>query len=196
VRSVDELRTALAEHAPQPLNGRRRAAVAVVVLEQASGPELLFIERARRASDPWSGQMAFPGGRMSRHDLHPRAAAERETLEEVGVDLSKAELLGQLHDLQAGVRVVSPLVLSAFVYRIGSPPPLTLNHEVHQALWVPAATLTNPRQYVDHRWGPGRFPGIVVGDPDRHVVWGLTYQLVGQLFSLVGVRLPTTTPAR
>ena len=108
-----------------------------------------------------------------RHDrgaVHPR--------------LRDAEPLGQLHDLQAGVRVVSPLVLSAFVYRVEAPPPLTLNHEVQHAFWVPASTLTNPAHRVDHRFGPGRFPGILVGEPDRHVVWGLTYQLLGQLFAL------------
>ena len=184
MRSVDELRRALATHTPQLLAGRRRAAVAVVLHDRPGDPALLFIERARRSGDPWSGQMAFPGGRMSPRDPDARAAALRETQEEVGLDLRDAEPLGQLHDLQAGVRVVSPLVLSAFVYRIDTPPPLTLNHEVQHALWVPASTLTNPAHRVDHRWGPGRFPGILVGEPDRHVVWGLTYQLLGQLFAI------------
>jgi 8-oxo-dGTP pyrophosphatase MutT (NUDIX family) len=190
VRSLGELRAALRDHAARPMTGTRRAAVAVIVHEQSPEPEVLFIERARRAGDPWSGQMAFPGGRMSKRDPDPRAAAERETREEVGVDLSGAELLGQLHDLQAGVRVVSPLVLSAFVYRVPTPPILTLNHEVQTALWVPATALIDPERHVHHQWGPARFPGILVGEPDRHVVWGLTYQLLVQLFELVGTRLP------
>ena len=131
---------------------------------------------------------------MQQQDSDPRAAALRETREEVGLDLAHAEPLGQLHDLQAGVRIVSPLVLSAFIYRIDTAPPLTLNYEVQQALWVPAHRLLNPVHQVDYRWGPARFPGIAVGEPGCHVVWGLTYQLLVQLFALVGTPLPLQTP--
>jgi hypothetical protein len=44
----------------------------------------------------------------------------------------------------------------------------------------------DPAQRVRHRWGVSRFPGILVGEPDRHVVWGLTYQLVEELLRLIG----------
>jgi ADP-ribose pyrophosphatase YjhB (NUDIX family) len=120
VTSLADIRAALAAHAPQSLTGRRRAAVAVVLHDAGPSPEILFIERAERFGDPWSGQMAFPGGRVDPGDATARAAAERETLEEVGLDLAGAELLGRLGDVDAGVRVVAPLVLSAFVYRTGN----------------------------------------------------------------------------
>jgi 8-oxo-dGTP pyrophosphatase MutT (NUDIX family) len=189
VRSVAGIRTALAAHRPLLLAGRRRAAVAVVLDEPPAGVEMLFIERAQRAGDPWSGQMAFPGGRLDPGDRDDRAAAERETREEVGLDLTGAELLGRLDDLHAGVRLVAPLILSAFGYRIGARTPLTLNHEVRAALWVPAQALLDPTRRSGYRWGPARFPGIRVGEPDQHVVWGLTYQLLERLFRVLGVRL-------
>lgn len=184
VRSIDDLRRALARHSPRILHGRRRAAVAVVLDEAPAGMEMLFIERAHRLGDPWSGQMAFPGGRIDPGDVDARAAAERETLEEVGLALAGAERLGRLDDEHAGVRMVSPLVLSAFVYRVDGRPALTLNHEVREALWVPVETLLDPACHVRHRWGPSHWPGICVGDPDRHVVWGLTYRLVQSLLGL------------
>lgn len=190
MRSLDELRTALARLEPQRLSARRRAAVAVVVHDTAPAPEILFIERAARHNDPWSGQMAFPGGRIDPGDADERAAAERETREEVGLDLSGAELLGRLHDVNAGIRVVAPLVLSAFVYRVAQAPPLTLNHEVQTALWVPTTTLLDPARHVGYRWGPAQMPGVLVGTPDRHVVWGLTFQLLTQLFGAIGLTLP------
>ena len=77
----------------------RRARVAIALHEGGGSLELLFIERASRDGDPWSGHMAFPGGRVDDTDLGPRAAAERETLEEVGLSLAGAELLGQLDDI-------------------------------------------------------------------------------------------------
>jgi 8-oxo-dGTP pyrophosphatase MutT (NUDIX family) len=188
--SLDDLRRVLAAHEPRLLEGRRRAAVAVVVHGDARDPALLFIERAHHPTDPWSGQMAFPGGRVDPGDTDAQAAAERETFEEVGLSLAGAERLGRLDDLQAGVRVVAPLVLSAFAYRLDARPQLVLNHEVADALWVPVRTLLDPTAQVQHRWGPGRWPGILVGEPDRHVVWGLTYRLLQGLFGLAGRSLP------
>jgi hypothetical protein len=45
-------------------SGPGRAAVAIIVREANDAqPEILLIRRAERSSDPWSGHMAFPGGR-------------------------------------------------------------------------------------------------------------------------------------
>ncbi len=187
---VGELRRALATHRPKLLAGSRRAAVAVVVHDAAAAPEMLFIERARHPADPWSGHMAFPGGRVDPGDADARAAAEREALEELGLSLAGAERLGQLDDLNAGVRLVAPLVLSAFVYRLDARPSLIPNHEVAEALWVPVPALLDPARHVGYRRGPARWPGVCVGDPERHIVWGLTYRLLQGLFAVAGTRLP------
>jgi len=42
---------------------RPPAAVALVLLEGPQGLELVLIKRAERGDDPWSGQIALPGGR-------------------------------------------------------------------------------------------------------------------------------------
>jgi 8-oxo-dGTP pyrophosphatase MutT (NUDIX family) len=187
VISSDAIRKGLAAHPPRLRDGSRRAAVAVVVCERGPHAEMLFIERARRFGDPWSGHMAFPGGRVDPGDRDERAAAERETREEVGLDLGDAEPLGRLDDLLAGVPLIASLVLSAFVYRTDRPGPLVPNHEVRTALWVPIPALVDPTRHVPYRWGPLSYPGVIVGEPDRHVVWGLTYQLLEGLFDRIGV---------
>jgi 8-oxo-dGTP pyrophosphatase MutT (NUDIX family) len=189
VVTLADIRTALAAHRAPSLGGRSRAAVAVVLHDAPPGPEILFIERATRLGDPWSGQMAFPGGRLDPGDPDDQAAAERETLEEVGLDLTTAERLGRLGEVDAGIRLVAPLVLSAFVYRLEARAELVRNHEVRETFWVPVSRLLDPAHRVRHRFGLTRFPGIVVGEPDRHVVWGLTYRLVDDLLRLVGAPL-------
>lgn len=187
---LDDVRRAFADRAPRLLSGRRRAAVAVVLAPGASGTEMLFIERATRRGDPWSGHMAFPGGRMDPGDADERAAAERETREEVGLDLGGAEPLGRLDDLHGGVGGLATLVLSAFVYHQPVRTAPVPNHEVRCALWVPVGTLLDPERHVGRRWGLVRLPGICVGEPRRHVVWGLTYQLLEGFFTTVGRPLP------
>jgi 8-oxo-dGTP pyrophosphatase MutT (NUDIX family) len=134
--------------------------------------------------------MAFPGGRVERMDPNPRFAAERETLEEVGLKLAEAEILGRLDDLE-GRHAGRPaaLVISAFVYFTPEPAPIVSSPEVREALWVALSTLLDPERQVDYAYPatPGaRYPGILVGDPERHVVWGLTYRFLERFFGIVG----------
>lgn len=173
---------------------KRRAAVAMVLRPRGGdgpGMDVLFIERARFAGDPWSGHMAFPGGRVEKSDDGPREAAERETIEEVSVTLAGAELLGQLDDLRgrhAGREI--PMVISAYVYAVADPAPLEPNHEVETAFWFPLEGLLDPgrRSYYEIR--SLRFPGILVGEPGRHVVWGLTYRFIENFFQKLEAPLP------
>lgn len=195
--SVLDIRAALAAHAPVTVSpdGLRRAAVAMVLRDAPRGPEVLFIERAVREGDPWSGHMAFPGGGIEPVDSGLRQAAERETFEEVGLDLSGAERLGRLDDLH-GHRAagVPSIVISAFVYHLpGAPSLLAPNHEVQDVFWFPLRALQEGARHVEHPSSRrlGRtMPGIQVGAPGRHVVWGLTYRFLEIFFEIVGAPLP------
>src|SRR5262245_23913673 len=117
---LDEIRAAFARHQPRELSpqGVRRAAVAMVLANGPEGPSVLFIERAQHPGDPWSGHMAFPGGRVDPGDARPRDAAERETLEEVGLSLRGAELIGRLDDKEGNPRIQRTLIISGFVYAL------------------------------------------------------------------------------
>jgi len=196
MRSVAEIRSALSAHEPEtlPAPPTGHAAVAVIVREIAGVPEVLFIERAKREGDPWSGHMAFPGGRLDPADEDARNAAERETLEEVGVSLADAEALGRLDDLRGHPAAArsGAAVISAFVYHVVDPGPLKPNREVEQAFWFPLASLFDPERRVEYpvTWGGLRYPGILVGEPERHVVWGLTYRFLEVFFEIIGRPLP------
>lgn len=192
---IDDVRRALRGFEPAPLaaGALRRAAVAVVLTDGADSLDLLLIERAQRAGDPWSGQMAFPGGRVAPGDRSARAAAERETLEEVGLSLERAEFLGGLGE-QCG-RLSSPreLAISAFVFYEAAPGPLSLNREVSEAFWFPMRSLLDRERQVDFPVGiePGRlFPGVRVGEPAHQVIWGLTYRFLEAFLSRLGQPFP------
>lgn len=149
-----------------------------------AGTELLFIERAKKLTDPWSGHMALPGGRVDPTDADSHAAAERETLEEVGLDLFPAKRLGSLATLDGGRAAKHVTHVHAHAYWLGGDPPeLTLNYEVAEALWVPLGVLTDDRRHIDH-WYPlslSTWPGIQL-DAKHQVVWGLTLRLLVDLF--------------
>ncbi len=198
---VDDIRRALLEHEPSLHEGRlkQRAAVAIVLTDYAGSLDLLLIERARRAGDPWSGQMAFPGGRVDAADATARAAAERETLEEVGLSLAGAEFLGRLDDFPGRPLPASDFAVSAFVFYASDPGELALNHEVQAAFWFPLDSLSDRARHIDHpaEVESGQlYPGILVGEPGRHVVWGLTFRFLGRFLEILGQPLPERTPGR
>jgi 8-oxo-dGTP pyrophosphatase MutT (NUDIX family) len=192
--AIEEARRRLQAHAPRIIQPTmKHAAVAAVLHEAAHGSELLFIERAEHPHDPWSGHMAFPGGRVDPGDATARHAAERETLEEVGLDLAGAELLGRLDDVEGAPPGFDSLVVSAFVYHLDRRPAATLNYEVRDALWVPVTHLEDASRRVPYYWPREQrlthYPGILVGEPDRHVVWGLTYRFLELFFTALGRQL-------
>jgi 8-oxo-dGTP pyrophosphatase MutT (NUDIX family) len=197
VKEVDRIRELLDGFEPEVVDerGLSHASVALVLRSSASGPELLFIERATRSGDPWSGHMAFPGGRLEPHDPSPRHAAERETHEEVGVSLHGAEYLGLLGELQGNPRFRQHrLVVSAHVYHVEDPEPFLIDErEVREAMWFGVSDLLAPHrhvEYVSNQVSEFKFPGILVGDPDRHVVWGLTYRFLDIFMHAIECPLP------
>jgi 8-oxo-dGTP pyrophosphatase MutT (NUDIX family) len=196
VPTLSEIQNKLAAYEPdlQPIENQGQAAVAVILRDLGQGAELLFIERALREGDPWSGHMAFPGGRVDPEDRDARSTAERETHEEVGVSLAKAAYLGRLDDIEGGARVLSKsLLVSAHVYHLTELEVLRPNHEVREAFWFPVPDLLDQTRHIDYvhpAMKEVRYPGILVGVPERQVVWGLTYRMLEGFFSVLERPLP------
>ncbi|MFN2572793.1 MAG: CoA pyrophosphatase [Gemmatimonadales bacterium] len=163
------------------------AAVAVILHEGQDGLEVLFIHRAIRAGDTWSGQIAFPGGRREPRDEDLIATAIRETHEEIGVDLTAVEHLGRLDDLYPRSPVLPPVVVRPFVFGLTSRPIVSFSAEVQDAFWVSFRTLQAPgargEVLVDHPGIPRRvLPAYTVG---KHTIWGMTERLLTPLISLL-----------
>jgi 8-oxo-dGTP pyrophosphatase MutT (NUDIX family) len=178
----DDVRAALSSRPAAPAEpAKTRAAVALVLREGAGGLELLFVRRAEHPEDPWSGHMAFPGGRWEPGDADLRATAVRETREEVGLDLEAgAEPLGALDEVRATARM-RPLDLSIapFVFRLLRPAtPLACGPEVVSGHWLPLQQLLGPSlrstmEYV-HQGTALEFPCIRF---EELVIWGLTFRM-------------------
>lgn len=187
---LDRARAALSGYRPTAVtheSGMIAAAVAVMLHAGEGGLEVLFIHRAERAGDTWSGHVAFPGGRREPRDADLLATAIRETHEEIGVDLQSAELLGTLDDLHPRSPVLPPVVVRPFVFALTELPPLTFSAEVQDAFWVPFRALRAPAARgeitVDHPGIPRRvLPTYKVG---KHTIWGMSERILSPLIALV-----------
>jgi 8-oxo-dGTP pyrophosphatase MutT (NUDIX family) len=94
-----------------PDDGRRRAAVAEVLLADAEGRACFLITRRAATLRNHTGQWALPGGRIDAGETAEDAAL-RELREEVGLTLDAAAVLGLLDDY--GTRsgyIITPVVV-------------------------------------------------------------------------------------
>ena len=184
--TTGEVRARLGARTPRPADsiGRIQAAVAIVLAPGANGGlDLLFIKRAEAHGDPWSGQMALPGGRREDADQDLLATAIRETEEETGIRIPSASLLGVLDDLAPSIPVLPPVAVRPFVFALESQPPVTPSPEVAACLWTPVDTLRDSevQAKVVVRGQVRTVPAFVLGE---YVVWGMTHRIISSFMDL------------
>ena len=174
-----------------PEAGALTAAVAVLLRGAVGGTELLFLQRARREGDPWSGHIGFPGGKIDASDENPRHAAIRETREETAIDLRHADYLCRLDDQATHL---SKVHVAGFVFYLANGSELTLNHEIRKAFWLPLSDLVDETRYVTAtvagEWGEREVSAINILDGEGPVLWGLTYRFTAQVLACAGHELP------
>jgi 8-oxo-dGTP pyrophosphatase MutT (NUDIX family) len=142
------------------------------------------MRRAERKGDPWSGHLAFPGGREEPEDPDLLAVSIRETWEEVGVDLREAELLGQLDDMSS--RPARSMLVRPFVFALHREPVFRTNEEV-----ASMHSTTLDRLLANEGRGTMRWPHHTVGmrlprvDFDGQRLWGMTLRMVDDLLHRV-----------
>ncbi|WP_235035142.1 NUDIX hydrolase [Zhongshania aliphaticivorans] len=166
----------------------KRSAVALILRELNDHIEVLMIKRADREGDPWSGHMAFPGGRMDRDDVTGLRTAIRETEEETGIYLEKAgHCIGRLSDIvsrpHSGRR---PMVVTPYVFKLHTAVSIQANHEVAEAVWIPLSFLMDPSQRDTMEWRRGK---LAMTLPCYHFgkrrIWGMSLKMLDELLSLV-----------
>ncbi|HET8575564.1 MAG TPA: CoA pyrophosphatase, partial [Methylomirabilota bacterium] len=141
---------------PVAVDGRRPAAVAVVLLPDEDGRACFLLTRRAAGLRKHGGQWALPGGRIDSGET-PEAAALRELGEEVGLALGADSVLGLLDDY--GTRsgfVITPIVLWTAEAGALVPNP----EEVERVYRVPLAKLDAP--------GVPRF--ITIPESERPVI--------------------------
>jgi len=148
------------------------AAVALLLKPTDKNLEILFVKRAENPLDPWSGQMALPGGKRDATDRSLKQTVVRETLEETNINLLECcRFLGVMQTQTSTPRPEMKIV--PFVVLLEHEPKIKLNAELEKYVWI------SPEELVRHRgtvkFNFGEFPAYIVGNI---VIWGLTYRIL------------------
>lgn len=205
MQQLENIACQLQQHKPRQILWRQRmtrAAVAMVLAErpvQSSAPQhsttelcVLMIRRAEHPQDPWSGHMAFPGGRMEKHDQYTMRTAIRETAEEIGLNLSLDDCLAPLSDVITRRHdKLRPMVVSPWVFQqpglcsadaVAQNDEWQINYEVDEVVWIPLSFFANSNNREVMTW---RKLGITMKLPcyfyEGRRVWGLSLMMINEL---------------
>lgn len=170
----------------RPITTEEDADAAVSMLLRVVDHDLktLLVKRIETAGDPWSGQMALPGGKRDPKDLNLTQTAIRETLEETSIDLThRCRFLGALQIMRSEQRPemkILPLIIF-----LEHNPQIHLNDELELAIWISIDDLVKSRKTttLDNR-------EIQVFDVGEGYIWGLTYRVLTDFLKILGEPIP------
>jgi 8-oxo-dGTP pyrophosphatase MutT (NUDIX family) len=163
-----------------------RASAVLAPLYEVDGELHVVLTRRTWNLSSHQGEVSFPGGRQDPGDADLWHTALREAREEIALDTSAVEPLGELDHLAT---ITSRSFIVPYVGALpGGRPETTPNPgEVGAVLHVPVAELLDPAIFREERW---TFPWAedrpifffeLVGD----TVWGATGAMLRQLLGLL-----------
>ena len=153
------------------------AAVAILIRPTDDDLEVFIVKRAEVDGDPWSGDMAFPGGKKAAQDNGLVDTAVREVREETGIDLRSLKPLGYMEPLTSWVR--HTFSVQPIVYLFECDPPIRLNYELTKYMWTPIDDLRRLKSRAVVKGFDS--PIYRIGD---EVVWGLTCRMLDRLIEI------------
>ncbi|GAB77044.1 NUDIX domain-containing protein [Austwickia chelonae] len=171
-------------HMPPPRHRGRRAAVLMLYGPHPAGGEDVVLTQRTAHLRSHAGQVSFPGGRIDPDDDGPVGAALREAHEEIGLDPSGVEILGELPELFLSASNSSVTPVLGWWER---PTPVYAHsaEEVERVVRVPVAELTTPRNRFTAVHPSGyRSPAYTV---DGLFIWGFTAALLTATLDLAGI---------
>ncbi len=162
---------------PFPL---RKSAVMILLFIRDGRLKSIMIERTDMGVH--AGQISFPGGKSEPSDTDSIDTAIRETVEEIGIKINRADVIGELPPVKVPVSSFEIFPVVAFVDGFGDFK--TSESEVKKVLEV---------DIEDMRASLGVRPVMVAGKQyevpsflcGNSVVWGATAMIVAEMFGVI-----------
>ena len=106
---------------------------AVLVVIYGETPTIIMTEKPKSMKFH-AGEISFPGGKLDTNDSNLLDTALRETSEEIGLNISKNDVIGQLKPVKT---LTTGFLILPFVSMLEEIPPLVTNSEVEKILHIP-----------------------------------------------------------
>jgi len=158
----------------------KKSAILVLIYPHESEIKTVLIQRPTYEG-VHSGQIAFPGGKFEETDIHLKNTALRETKEEIGVEPTQIEIIGNLSNVYINP---SNFLVTPFIGCIATQPHFIANsREVEKIIETNLLQLNHPERKgiknITHS------SGYKIKSPyydiEGHTVWGATAMMISEL---------------
>ena len=167
---------------PEAQNDSKNKLAAVLIMFYGTKPTIIMTERPK-TMNYHAGEISFPGGTWQEDDRDLLDAAIRETKEELGIEISRNAIIGQL---QPVTTLNSGFTITAFITFSDDIPSLVPNSEIESVLKIPLLELlktmkddTDPDHKSIQEMYTFRF--------QDYLIWGASARLIKQIYTKLSV---------
>ena len=163
------------------LDGNKLASVLIIIY--GKDPFVIMTEKAKNLK-VHAGEIAFPGGKYHERDYDLLETAIRETKEELGLEVQKEQVIGQLNNV---FTLNSKYKITPFIAILDTIPSLKANSEVESILHIPLVSFLNTMDednLPEHR----SIREMYTFTFEKHNVWGASARMLRQINVLLSVK--------
>ncbi len=152
----------------------RLASVLVVIYGKS--PIVIMTEKPKHMKFH-AGEISFPGGKLDSNDDDLLQTALRETHEEIGLKITREQVIGQLDPV---ITLNSGFLILPFVSVVDTIPPLVANSEVENIFHIPLDSFLKTMEN-----DPDPFHNTIqemhIFEYQNQIVWGASARILKQI---------------
>ena len=174
---LDNLKSILSSSIEPQLetDGKYRLASVLVVI-YGKDPLVVMTEKPKHMKFH-AGEISFPGGKLDSGDSDLLETALRETSEEIGLKITRKNVIGQLEPV---ITLNSGFMILPFVSVIDEIPPLSANCEVEKIFHIPLESFLKT---MAHDPDPSHniIQEMYTFEYQNQIVWGASARILKQI---------------
>ena len=179
---IEQMRSALASeiHTTPLAELDENELASVLIIIYGKDPFVIMTEKAKNLK-VHAGEIAFPGGKWYEKDHDLLETAIRETKEELGLEVSKERIIGQLDNV---ITLNSQYKITPFIAILETVPVLTPNSEVESILHIPLTSFLSTIA-EDHLPEHRSIKEMYTFTFKKHHIWGASARMLKQINTLL-----------
>ena len=159
-----------------PYDANTKLSSVLIVIYDNDDPKILMTKKSSNLKIH-AGEIAFPGGKADSDDPDLLYTALRESQEEINLEISKSQIIGQLDPVRT---LNSNFTIIPFVSVLDSLPKLQHNHEVEQVLQIPVKPFLQTLQN-DPDPQHNKIQEMYTFTFQEHLIWGASARMLKQI---------------
>jgi len=179
--NLDDLKSMLSSPVNAKINcdeNHRLASILVIIYGKE--PVIVMTEKPKHMKFH-AGEISFPGGKLECGDSDLLHTALRETSEEIGLEISREQVIGQLESV---VTLNSGFLIMPFISIVDNISPLLANHEVEKIFHIPFEPFLNTMA-KDLDPSHNIIQEMYTFEYQNQIVWGASARILKQIRTLL-----------